>query len=332
MKKYRFLFLTLLFGIFLIPKDVFAANLPTGITFYDKDYNVVGQCSNCTELYNVKNGEFVPYENVGKVRVTFEDIPLFSRLKYTLDTKLLINYTTAPPVTYVGLCFGSNGCLDMSGYTWQVTERLYDTPLPGATAFTYQFKHSWTQPVNTDEFFIETYFDTTKNVFLGASLSSNLLNTGDSDGDIIAGVGQNIINNDNKNQQQTNERLDGIKDFLESDEEPSSDISSLGNVQGLLPPGPVDSLLNIPFKFLSIIVSSLGELCVPLSFNWVFNNTLTLPCFTDSFYDNVPSYLMLFINLIPSGFILINYLKHLYKKVDRAVSLETNADDEWGVL
>lgn len=162
-----------------------------------------------------------------------------------------------------------------------------------------------------------------------------------------------ILNSLNRNQQETNKKLDEVKeeikkqteeqkknneelkktnDFIMDDTEPNSDISSLGNVQGLLPPGPVDSLLNIPFKFLSVIVSSLGELCVPLSGKFVFNSTLTLPCFTPLFYDKVPSSLMIFINLIPSAFILINYLKHLYKKVDRAVSMETNADDEWGVL
>lgn len=123
-----------------------------------------------------------------------------------------------------------------------------------------------------------------------------------------------------------------LNDTLTDDTPPSSDISSLGNVQGLLPPGPVDSLLNIPFKFLSVIVSSLGNLCVPLSLDFVFNSSLTLPCFSETFYDNVPSGLMIFINLIPTGFILIKYFKHLYMKVNRAVSMETTADDEWGVL
>lgn len=130
----------------------------------------------------------------------------------------------------------------------------------------------------------------------------------------------------------TNEKLDQLNSFISDDSAPNSDISSLGNVQGLLPPGPVDSLLNIPFKFLSIVISSFGDLCVPMSLNWVFNSNLTIPCFGDVFYDNVPIYLMIFINLIPSGFILISYLKHLYKKVERATSLETTSDDEWGVL
>lgn len=119
--------------------------------------------------------------------------------------------------------------------------------------------------------------------------------------------------------------------FLKDDTPPDADISSLGNVQGLLPPGPLDSLLNIPFNFLSIVVSSLSGTCVPLQSTFVFDTTLTYPCFND-FYDNVPPGIMIFVNIIPSAFILILYFKHLYKKVDRAMSLESNSDDEWGVL
>lgn len=133
-------------------------------------------------------------------------------------------------------------------------------------------------------------------------------------------------------QQQTISKIDETNDFLKDDTAPNSDISALGNVQGLLPPGPVDSLLNIPFTFLSIVVSSLSGTCVPLTGDFVFGSTLSIPCFGDTFYSNVPSGLMIFINLIPSAFILIHYLKHLYKKVDRAVSLQTTTEDEWGVI
>lgn len=160
------------------------------------------------------------------------------------------------------------------------------------------------------------------------NLSDALLNQITNQNQVIINQNQQLIDNSKK----ATEEQKKTNDFIMDDTEPNSDISSLGNVQGLLPPGPVDSLLNIPFKFLSVIVSSLGDLCVPLSGKFVFNSTLTLPCFTPLFYDKVPDSLMIFINLIPSAFILINYLKHLYKKVDRAVSMDTNSDDEWGVL
>lgn len=140
-------------------------------------------------------------------------------------------------------------------------------------------------------------------------------------------------------QQQTNDKLDEQNkiqqeqnDFLMDDTQPDVDISSLGTVSGLLPAGPIDSLLNIPFKFLSVLTSSLSGTCTPISGTFVFDTTLTIPCFSDSFYNEVPEFLMNFLSLIPAGFILITYFKYLYKKVERATSMETTADDEWGVI
>lgn len=149
------------------------------------------------------------------------------------------------------------------------------------------------------------------------------------------------VNQFQQEQQETNDKLDTtnqelgeMNDFLQDDTPASTDdidMDSLGTVSGLLPEGPVDSLLNIPFTFLSVLTSSMGGVCVPITGTFVFDSTLSIPCF-DSFYDEVPDYLMNFINLIPSGFILIMYFKHLYKKVERAVSLQTTTDDEWGVI
>lgn len=151
----------------------------------------------------------------------------------------------------------------------------------------------------------------------------------------------NGFNNLQNQQQQTNDKLDEtneqlgeMNDYIQDDTPASTedvDLDSLGTVSGLLPAGPVDSLLNIPFTFLSVLTSSMSGTCVPITGTFVFDSTLSIPCF-DSFYDEVPDYLMNFINLIPAGFILILYFKHLYKKVDRAVSLQSTADDEWGVI
>lgn len=152
---------------------------------------------------------------------------------------------------------------------------------------------------------------------------------------------QKEINGMQQAQQETNDKLDKtneelgeMNDYIQDDTPASTediDMDSLGTVSGLLPAGPVDSLLNIPFTFLSVLTSSMSGTCVPITGTFVFDSTLSIPCF-DSFYDHVPDYLMNFINLIPAGFILILYFKHLYKKVDRAVSLQSTADDEWGVI
>lgn len=140
---------------------------------------------------------------------------------------------------------------------------------------------------------------------------------------------QTIINQNN----QTNQTLTNINGTLNDDTPPNADISGLGNVQGLLPPGPVDSLLNIPAQFLSIVTSSLSGSCKPLSGTWVYDQPLTFPCFDQIIWKDFKDKTLLnFLELIPCGFILIVYFKHLYKKVERATSLESNSDDEWGVI
>lgn len=138
---------------------------------------------------------------------------------------------------------------------------------------------------------------------------------------------------------ETNDKLDQLQesqnktnDYIMDDTPPEADISELGNVSGLLPPGPVDSLLNIPFNFLSILTSSFGGVCKPIEGKFVFDSTLSIPCFSSLFYDKVPSALMIFLDIVPTAFMLISYFKHLYKKIERATSMETNSDDEWGVI
>lgn len=164
-----------------------------------------------------------------------------------------------------------------------------------------------------------------------------------------------ILNSLNQNQQQTNQKLDEVKeeikkqteeqkknneelkktnDYLTDDSDATFDSSKLDTVTGLFPEGPVDSLLTIPFKFLSVIVSSLSGSCVPFTCNFVYDTTLTLPCFDSVLWNssNVDSNLLNYLSLIPSAFILIIYFKHLYKKVERATSMETTTDDEWGCV
>lgn len=136
----------------------------------------------------------------------------------------------------------------------------------------------------------------------------------------------------NSKQDKTNQELKNMNDFISDDTEADVDVSSLATVTGLLPAGPVDSLLTIPLKFLSVLSSSFSGTCTPVTMNWVFDSQLTLPCFSDSFYNDVPSAIMTFLSIVPCAFILITYFKHLYKKVDRAVSMNTTADDEWGVI
>lgn len=118
-------------------------------------------------------------------------------------------------------------------------------------------------------------------------------------------------------------------DYLKDDTDASVDVSGMSGITGLLPPGPLDSLLSIPITILNIFIDSTAGTCTPFSFNFVFNQQFELPCF-DMIWEEVPTALMLFLSDLPAVLLFIKWAKSVYKRVERAVSFESTVDDEWG--
>ena len=108
-------------------------------------------------------------------------------------------------------------------------------------------------------------------------------------------------------------------------------FSNLGGISSLLPSGPIDSLLSIPINFLNRSINALNGTCSPFKTKYVFNQELEIPCFGE-YYESFPAASKILLDTIPSAILLVAYFKHLYKKVDRATSLQANSDDDWGVL
>lgn len=121
-----------------------------------------------------------------------------------------------------------------------------------------------------------------------------------------------------------------IVNNLQEDNSSTSDFSILKGLDSIIPSGPIDSVLVIPVNFLRKSINALNGSCSPLKATFVFDQELELPCF--DLYSSFPPFLMIFIDTIPCAFISVKYLKHLTKQVDRVTNLETNSDDEWGVL
>jgi len=132
------------------------------------------------------------------------------------------------------------------------------------------------------------------------------------------------------------EAINETKDFITDTSEPSAgDIATSESLPsiGLLPAGPIDSILLLPLNIMNSISSSLGGSCSPITAPLPFvDQNLTFPCFGDTIYKGDFAPLVNILGGVASAFILFGYFKHLYKKVDRAVSLETTEEDEWGVL
>lgn len=141
-------------------------------------------------------------------------------------------------------------------------------------------------------------------------------------------VGQHTANLLETMTQQQQELINDQKD--NSDVQTSDiNVNQMENITGLLPAGPLDSLLALPLNLINILVAGTSGTCTPFTFTFVFNQEMSLPCF-DTFWSQVPSSLMLFLSDVPAVYIFIRWAKSIYKRVERAVSFESSVDDEWG--
>ena len=117
-----------------------------------------------------------------------------------------------------------------------------------------------------------------------------------------------------------------------------ADLSGLDNMVGWLPPGPLDSIINLPLTLFNSLTNTLSGTCNSVSLTLPFvNKNLTLPCFNTfmSQYLTGFSTVWTLIGSIVSIFILYNYLLSLYKWVDDTLTLRENNlpgyyDDNWG--
>lgn len=135
----------------------------------------------------------------------------------------------------------------------------------------------------------------------------------------------------------TNEQLGDISDKLGdlnsniTDETPP-DLNGLVNSAGWLPPGPVDSILNLPLTMFNSLVNNLGNQCTPLTVPIPYvNSNITLPCL-NSIYAQING-LSIWIDsiaYIASAFILYSYFMKLYKWVDNTLTFRENNLDDWG--
>lgn len=129
----------------------------------------------------------------------------------------------------------------------------------------------------------------------------------------------------------TNDKLDNIDSTINDSSLP--DTSGYGNVAGWLPPGPVDSLINLPLTLFTSLTDSLSKTCQSINLPLPYiNEVLPLPCINDIYsqIDGLTTWINS-IGVIVSAFILFSYLLKLYKWVDDTLSFrENNHLDNWG--
>lgn len=146
----------------------------------------------------------------------------------------------------------------------------------------------------------------------------------------------NTLDEQNKTSKGILGKLKDLFDTLFSDDD--ADVSGLNNMVGWLPPGPVDSIINLPLSFFNALTNTLTGTCVSVSLTLPYvNKTLVLPCF-DSYMSQYLTNFSTFwtlVGFIGSVFILYHYLLALYKWIDDTLTLRENNlpgyyDDNWG--
>lgn len=146
--------------------------------------------------------------------------------------------------------------------------------------------------------------------------------------------GKQICTNKLDEQNETSKGIFGkLKDlfnWLTNNDE--ADVSSAGDTAGWLPPGPIDSIINLPLTMLTNISSSLNKTCSPLEVNLPYvNKSVEIPCLNTIFNQitGLNSF-WTWVGLISSVLILYRYLIELYKYYDRLTTLQANFISDWG--
>ncbi len=168
------------------------------------------------------------------------------------------------------------------------------------------------------------------------SISSLSTERYDNSNQVIINQNQTIINQNNetnKKLDETNKNLDNINNSLTSEDLPETD--KLNNLVGFLPPGPVDSILNIPLSVLNSFLNVLSSSCQPVTIKLPFvENSIKLPCMYE--YLSKMTGFTTFMNWASSiggTILLISYLINLYTWVDNELTLREqtwNDQDQWG--
>lgn len=130
----------------------------------------------------------------------------------------------------------------------------------------------------------------------------------------------------------TNQAIGDLNQNITSTTPPNLD--SLSNSAGWLPPGPVDSIINLPLSLLNNLNDNLGGTCQSFVGTLPFvNKQITLPCMSTVYEKIGISAWVNGIGTVAAAFIAYYYLLELYKWVDNVLTLRENQwndVDQWG--
>lgn len=365
MKKILFL---LLFGLFVfIPKDTFARPISyqDGGMFYSKQ-KATSSSSIVTKNVSFASGffptttistsapysmnhnavEFILINNSGDMRgasytatVTFKY--LFEGIKSNLltDTDVFEGYINP-----------KNATLDTSRSTINISPNPLNPVNGNGGVITIKTQGNLTQTGDLDKFTIGLV-DVTGNIGIAScdNGSTSKVDCGNASNNIVGqislvdfeikvsqNINEGLLNSISENQEITNEKLDKtneelgeLNDNITSEDPP--DLDALEDSAGWLPPGPVDSILNLPLTFFNNLISNLSKSCQPVEIPLPYvSKNLTLPCISTLYAQIGATTFLNWVGLIVGTIILYNYFLNLYKWIDDTIQMKDNSVDDWG--
>lgn len=210
-----------------------------------------------------------------------------------------------------------------NGTIYKFYFQIYSWEIPQGGADYFRVSSYW----NFDRFTMKTLNITITDMYI--TDSDNYIND-----KLLAsqGKGQQVIINQNgqiiDNTNSTNQKLDDLNKNLT--DETSPNLNGLQNSAGWLKPGPVDSILNLPLSLLNNLTTNLSKSCSPISLPLPFvDKTLELPCL-NSIYNKING-VNVFLNsigVIASAFLIYEYLRKLYIRIDKILNFDNSND--WG--
>lgn len=275
------------------------------------------QFNTCRDSYNLFSSSL--FDKTG----TYALFQLKDNTSYTLSLKLK-DGKSIPKSLYFGFVTGQYDPNNRPEQFNVVNNGAFPPSVPNQNGTYYRtlidnskFKYVYFHPKNIN---IEDYFD----VML--TESSSLLS--------YEPYGEKICTNKLDEANETSKGIFGkLKDlfnWLTNNDE--ADVSSAGDVAGWLPPGPIDSIINLPLTMLNNINSSLNKTCSPLEVNLPYvNKSVEIPCLNTIFNQITGlTNFWTWVGLISSVLILYRYLIELYKYYDRLTTLQANFISDWG--
>ena len=142
----------------------------------------------------------------------------------------------------------------------------------------------------------------------------------------------NKLDEQNKTSKGIFGKLSSLFDWLTNKD--SADVSGANKIAGYLPPGPLDSIINLPLTFLQNLNTNLSKTCTPLNVPMPYvNKTVQIPCLNTIFnqIDGLPNFWN-WVGTIASVMILYRYLIKLYKYYDDLTTLKANFLSDWGSI